>query len=347
MTDITALVEEATEVGRLRRELRVERDKVQRLAVDLDAARRSLDLADAVQGATPVPPKWVAAKPKKKHSATLCLLITDTHLDEVVNPAEVGGLNAYNREIAGQRLERAFTGAVKFARDYLTGVDIDGAVILFGGDIVSGDIHAELVESNQATTIQTLVHWLEPLAAGVDLLAREFGRVHCVGVPGNHGRRQKKPRYKQRAADNFDNLLYHLLARQHHERADVTWQIPASLYADIDIRGLHVRLEHGDEAKGGSGISSAMAPLLLLQHRRVRQYAAANRQLDLLMVGHFHSRYQAPGILAGGTTKGQDEYAAGKGFAFQEPSQELFVVGDRGIMLSAPVWVMDRAAEGW
>lgn len=346
--DIEALVDEATQVGQLRSELRTEKDKTKRLAADVADLRRALDLADAVQGASPTPPKWVAKKGRKKHSATLCLFVTDTHLDEVVNPDEVGGLNAFDREIAGQRLERAFTGAVKVARDYLSGIDIDGAVILWGGDIISGEIHAELTESNEASSVETLVHWIEPLAAGVELLARELGvPVHNVGVPGNHGRRQRKPRYKGRAADNLDTMLYHLLARQHHEREDVSWQIPASLYADIEIRGMHVRLEHGDEAKGGSGISSAMAPLLLLQHRRVRQYAAADRQLDLLTVGHFHSRYQAPGILAGGTLKGQDEYAAGKGFPFAGPSQELLIVGDRGVVLTAPIWVADPGAEGW
>jgi hypothetical protein len=345
--DIEALVESTTEIGALKRDLRTEKDKTARLVEQVGDLTRSIALAEAVQGANPQPPKWVASKAKKKHTATLCLLVTDTHLDEVVNPDEVGGLNAYNREIAMGRLERTFTGTVKFARDYLTGITIDGAVILWGGDIVSGDIHAELVESNEASTVETLVHWLEPLAAGVDLLAREFGRVHNVGVPGNHGRRQKKPRYKGRAADNFDTLLYHLLARQHVTRDEISWQVAQALYADLDIRGLRVRLEHGDEAKGGTGIASAMSPLFLLHHRRTRQYAAADRQLDLLITGHFHSRYSAPGLLVGGTLKGVDEYSTGRGFPFQEPSQEILVVGDRGVLLNAPIWSADREAEGW
>lgn len=348
MVDIEALVEQTTEVGQLRRELRTERDKSGRLAAELAETRKTLELAEAVHGANPQPPKWVTGKPKKRHTATAGLLITDTHLDEVVNPDEVGGLNAYSRDIAYQRLERCFVGAVKVLRDYVSGIDIDGIVVLWGGDIVSGEIHDELTQSNEASTVETLVHWLEPLTAGVDLLAGEFGRVHNVGVPGNHGRRSKKPRYKGRSHDNYDWLMYRLLARQHVNRDDVTWQIPDSPFADVQIHDLHLRLEHGDEAKGGSGISAAMSPLMLRQHRLAKQYASAGRELDLLVTGHFHRRHFSPGLLVGASLKGDDEYSLGKGFDHAEPSQEAFIVApERGVILNAPIWVQDRQVEGW
>lgn len=346
--DIEALVESTTEIGALKRDLRTERDKTARLAEEVADLRSTLELAEAVAGADPQPPTWLVAKSKKTHSATLCLLITDTHFDEVVNPDEIGGLNAYNREIAMGRIERAFTGAVRVARDYLSGIDVDGAVCLFGGDIVSGEIHDELAASNEASTVETLVHWLEPVAAGVDLLASEFGKVHCVGVPGNHGRRTKMPRYKGRAHDNYDWLLYRLLARQHVDREDVSWQIPDSPYADIQIHDLHLRLEHGDEARGGSGISAAMSPLMLRQHRLQKQYGSAGRQLDLLVTGHFHRRHMSPGLLVGASLKGDDEYSLGKGFDHAPPSQEAFFVAPgRGVIANMPIWVQDRKAEGW
>ena len=42
----------------------------------------------------------MAPKKAKGHRATACLLITDTHFDEDVDPAQVDGINAYDRTIA-------------------------------------------------------------------------------------------------------------------------------------------------------------------------------------------------------------------------------------------------------
>src|SRR5439155_961093 len=133
------------------------------------------------------------------------------HFDEVVRPEEIGYLNCYNRKIAEQRLKRAFDKSIVLARDYLKGVIYDGVVLFLGGDMFSGNIHEELKETNAATLMDSLVHWIEYLEAGVKQLANEFGKVHVVCVVGNHGRMTKKPRAKLRARDNIDWALYKFL----------------------------------------------------------------------------------------------------------------------------------------
>ncbi len=346
--DIEHLVEQTTEAGQLRRELRTERDKVKLLSEQLSETRQSLAVLESIDQAKPTPPKWAVARHKVSTGATFGLFITDTHFDEVVRPEEIGGLNAYNRSIAEQRLERAFVQAVRVARDYVSGLTYDGVLLLLGGDIVGGEIHHEYEVTNEATIVETLLHWTEPLAAGIELLAGEFGKVHVAGVVGNHGRRTRKPRYKGRARDNYDWLLYRSVAKLFRGDDRITWQLPESLYADVQIYDTAIRLEHGDEAKGGSGIAAAMSPMLLLQHRRTKQYRSSNRPLDLLAVGHWHSRYVLPGLIMGGTLKGVDEHTLGRGYDYQPPSQEAFVIApNHGVILNAPVWVQDRHAEGW
>lgn len=341
--DIEALAEEATEIGQLRRELRTERARSEQLARQVAELRSALDLADAVQHADPTAPTWTRRKGKGKNKAIGVLLVTDTHFDELVRPEEVQGLNAYDRDIAYGRLERAFRNAVTVSKEYAGRIDYDGFVVLFGGDILSGSIHAELRESNVATDPETIVHWLEPMEAGLRLLAAEFPKLHVVGVVGNHGRRQKKPRYKRRAKDNLDWLFYQMLARQFAADDEVTFQVPDSLWALVELYDTTLLVEHGDEFKGGSGIAGAMSPLLLGEHRRRKQH-----DFDVLVTGHFHNRFIKEGLITGGCLKGPDEYSMGRGFAPSEASQELFLVSpEHGVTFNAPIFVTDRAADGW
>ena len=134
-------------------------------------------------------------------------------LDEVVTPAEIGHVNAYSRKIAEQRLQAVFTNTVEVCRRYWSGIAYDGIVCALAGDMFSGDIHEELTQTNEDTMLGSVLHWADHLAAGLVLLADEFGKVHVPVVVGNHGRRTRKPRAKFRARDNFDWFLGHLLAR--------------------------------------------------------------------------------------------------------------------------------------
>ncbi len=351
---VDALIDEATERGELRRRLADERERSKALEEALTAARKSLDLMDGVSHARPCPPRWVASKAKGKHPATPALLFTDAHYDEVVRPEEILGLNKYDREIAYQRTDRAFKGAVKVCRDYITGHTYDGFVLLLGGDNLTGDIHEELKETNQATVIESLIYWLEPMLAGIKMLADEFGKVHIESVPGNHPRTTRKPRAKLRAKDNYDWLMAQLIARELKADKRVTVRVTESADALVSIYDTRILLTHGDQFRGGSGISAALSPMLLGEHRKTKKHASAARHggedmtYDLMVMGHFHTRYILPRVIVGGCLVGYNEYAFLSNFEFAPPSQELMLIApERGVIVNAPIWVADRASEGW
>jgi len=167
-----------------------------RLQTKLDELEKALSFVDQVDGLSVQPPIWLAPAKPKSHAATLVVMLSDTHFDEVVNPEEMEGLNAYNREIAMMRLEKWTQNVIKLARHYLSGVNYDGVVLILGGDIFSGDIHEELALTNEDTMIGSLLFWAEQVSAAVELLATEFKKCHVVSVVGNHGRTTRKPRMK-------------------------------------------------------------------------------------------------------------------------------------------------------
>lgn len=330
--------------ARTARALAAEREK------EVEDLRRRLGLYEHLDAQKLVAPEWTAPSRASEHHAIPSLLLTDVHWDESVNPAEVEGYNCYNRRIAEMRVQRAFTGAVKLTRDYFAGVHYDGFQLFLGGDLLSGIIHEELTETNQATLCESILTVVEPLEAGINLLAKEFGRVNVTAVVGNHGRRTKKPRSKYRAKDNFDWLVYQLIAKTMRGRKDVSVSVGESADAVVSLYQTRYRLTHGDQFRGGSGISGELAPLLLGVHRKTRRQAALNTPFDVMVMGHFHQTLWLPskGLIMGGSVVGYNEYAYLTNQAPEPPQCSLWLTTpEHGISLCAPVFLQNRAAEGW
>lgn len=335
-------VDERREVRRLTSALR-ERDAT------LSDLRRKLELVTTIDQTRLQPPRWLQPpKSARAHRGTVCAMLTDTHFGEVVEPAEVEWLNAYNDDIAEQRLHRFTDKTIRLARDYVSGISYDGMVLFVGGDIFTGTIHDELLETNSETLYESVVHWIEPLLATVLSFADAFGKVHVACTYGNHGRRTKKPRAKQRAADNIEWLFYKVMQRETHGDKRITWQIPDSADTAVPIYSTRFLLTHGDQFRGGSGIAGALSPLLLGQHRKTRRAMSTGRPFDVLVMGHFHQYLTLPGLIVGGCLKGTDEYAYLGNYGYEPAQQAFFVVNpEHGVTIHAPVHVLDREAEGW
>ena len=317
-----------------------------------DALLAQLGVIESWSDESVARPRWLAPPRKKgsEHHATLNVLVTDTHFDEEVDPAEIDGINAYNREIAELRLRRCAERAVLLARHYLGGMKYDGVCLMLGGDIFSGNIHEELARTNRDTLFGSLLHWIGPMGALVGMMADEFKKIHVVGVPGNHGRLTRKPVAKKRAPDNLDWLLYHLLRRDFKSDDRVTWEISRGADAHVQIYDVRYLLTHGDQFRGGSGISGALAPLLLGTHRKTRRQAAAGRPYDYMVMGHWHQEMCLParGLIVGPCLKGYDEFAYVQNYEPEKPKQLLWITTpERGITFTAPIFVSDRKAEGW
>lgn len=291
------------------------------------------------------PPKWLTPKKSSAHRGTVCAILSDCHFDERVDAAEVDGLNAYDRAIAEQRLERFFGNTIKITRDYLKGVEFDGAVLFLGGDLVSGTIHDEITQTNEAYAPETALFWADRIAAGVAQLADEFHRVHVPCVSGNHGRLTRKPRSKGRTRDNWDWLIAQILAKHFKDDERVTFQIPDATDALVEVYDTTFLLTHGDQVSGGGGIGGIWPPIMRMVARKQNRHG-----FDTVVMGHFHQLIQAPqqGLIVNGALKGYDEYAAVNNMRPERAQQAMWVTTpENGVTFMAPVLVANQAEEGW
>lgn len=308
--------------------------ELERLEGELSTLTEVMNLSRTTSSVTV--PEWTLTPTS---GVIALLLISDTHLDEVVNPKEINFANDYNREIAVQRVTNMFANFLKLAQHHLSGMRYDGAVIPLLGDMLSGDIHDELKNTNAATTYESLLFWTDYFAQCLRKLAPHFPYIDVPCVVGNHGRNTKKPMMKGRVVNNSDWLFYCLLARELRDVPNIRFHISESADHLIKIYNTTFCLTHGDQFKGGSGISGLLSPLMLGDARKRKRQHTMKQPYDYLVLGHFHERSFFKSVIVNGSLVGYSEYPYLLSFPVDEPQMSFFVIDqERGITISAPVF---------
>lgn len=305
-----------------------------KLTDDVASLQRLLDRYSTIKPEDTKIPKWL--KPKRGtrtvHSATAVLLLSDLHLDEVVDFHEMDGINEYNRAIAKERVERIVNKTVELLRTYVAGVHFDGLVAAFLGDNITGVIHDELERTNEAPPAASIVYWVPILAAALEYLAGEFERLYVPCVDGNHDRFYKKTPKKQRAESSLAWIIYNWLADHLRDDERITFGISTSPEQLIDVYDTTLLLSHGDGFRSAGGVGGLYPSMLKWLLRKHQLYSAQKRDFDYALIGHWHSPLWGQDFVVNGSTKGYDEYAKDAGFIHSNPSQQLFtLVPERGI----------------
>jgi hypothetical protein len=337
------------QLGAEQRKNRMLAAQIRDLETEHEELRTVRELLFGVEDRVPLAPEWMTpGRDTRAHHATPHIVLSDLHLDEVIKPGSVSGVNAFNRRIAEQRLQHVFEKAIELPRDYLAGLTYDGITVHMAGDTFSGDIHEELSRTNEATPLESLLYWLDAFVAGLRMLADEYDHVHVVSVPGNHDRTTRKPIYKGRVETSLHYLFTKFLEREFRGDARVTWDIPLSPDAYTASYGTKILTTHGDQFSGGNGIGGILVPILRGDSRKRQRQQAVNQPYDLLVMGHFHQYIVGPGVLINGSLKGYDEYAYGHNFSFETPKQALFMVTpEYGASFHMPIEVMQKKLERW
>lgn len=276
--------------------------------IDAEETRRIL----GVLGSTPAsPPDWLLRVSKAGNGVeTPVTMWADWHAGEVVDPAQVGGINEFNLAILDRRVKLLVEKTVELCRNH-HGKKYPGIVVALTGDFVSGGLHPELLKTDELDVIPTVLHVRDLLVRALTSIADEFGSVYCPAVCGNHGRGTLKPEFKDYQQKNFDWLLYQLLIR--HFAADPRITIDVRPTNDVHFRvfGRRFLLMHGDMlgVKGGDGIIGSLGPILRGKVKVGMQAAALGLDFDHLMIGHWHQEIALPTITVANTLKGFDEFA--------------------------------------
>jgi hypothetical protein len=337
----------ATSEERRREKERLQRE-AGRLSEQLTAAEDQLAAMTGAVDGIPDPPRWVRAKKRyKKNVATPCLLLSDLHLDEIVDPDVVEGVNGYNRDIAMSRFDRVINHTVDVAKTYTNNLDFEGITVMFGGDILTGDIHEELAATNEGPVADSIVHWTPVLASAVEYLASEFGQVYAPCVRGNHDRYNRKKQHKKSSQEAMSWVIYNWMADRFRE--DERVEIVPSPSSDFrfPIYDTNFILSHGDQFSGGGGMGGIAGPVKRGQIKKQMRNSSLDRPFDYIALGHFHQLTWGNGFIINGSLKGYDEYAYDHNFEYEKAQQAFWIVApEKGITMQMPIFA-EGNDEGW
>jgi hypothetical protein len=292
------------------------------------------------------PPKWLVPKRFAKDAPGVpTLFASDWHWAEVVDPLQINGVNEYNLEIAHRRARRLIETAINLLNNHMVNPTYPGIVFALGGDLVSGDIHEELMATNEVEIMPTVLDLFGVLCWCIETLADRFGKVFVPCVSGNHGRNTHKIRAKGRNYTSFDWLLYCFLAKRFEQDKRISFLIPNGPDAIYKVFEHRYLLTHGDQFRGGDGMIGALGPIIRGDHKKRSRQTQIGASYDTMLLGHWHQLIQLQRLIVNGSLKGYDEYAFSNNFGFEPPRQALWITHPvHGITFSMPVNVDEPRA---
>ena len=274
-------------------------------------------------------PQWILERGgSNTASSVVGLLLTDIHAGEVIDKDELLGINGFNIDVCRARLRRLFRAACEIPQRWTVDTQNKGVLLALGGDLISGDIHEELRITNQLTSHEQVRFVVDELSAGIIHLAKTYGAVHVVSVPGNHSRTTHKPTAKLYSRLSYDTMIASMIADRFVGDKRVTFQITSATDAVIPVFGRTVLLTHGDKmgTGGGQGFAGPVLPIIRGAKKVEAQQAQAGRRPDLILHGHFHTSANPGAILSNGSVPGYSEYASGLRASIEPPKQWLFLL---------------------
>jgi hypothetical protein len=327
-----ALVEHKDKVkaARLAKE---NKDLLQRLEV----AEERAGVVEALRRSSNEPIKLSSLKAKKagQRIATPCFLWSDWHVEETVDPATVNRVNAYTLEIAEQRVERLGDACVWMIEHHRKSFELREAVVMLDGDLMTGHIHPELVETSSLSPVQAVV-WLKlRIRRQLDkiLSTTKIEKLTVVCNAGNHGRTTEKTRIGTYMANSYEWLLYQELADFYSTNPRVEFKIAGGEFSYLQIYGFQLRVTHGDAAKYGGGVGGIMIPL----NKAISKWDTYERA-DVTALGHFHQLHFLPRCIVNGSLIGTSAYGMRVG-AYEAPAQASWLMdSERGMCMPTTLW---------
>jgi len=332
---IESEVDYLRQIAKQKSKQRENEEKIKYLMKQLEEAERRFEVLSAIKETT----ERYEIVPELRSSVSesvAVVLASDWHVEERVERDVVNNLNAYTPTIAATRIECFFKNVLRLVERERHNDTVNVLVFWLGGDLMSGYIHEELVESNFLSPIEVVLFLKKHLISGIDFLLK-YGNFREIVIPtnyGNHGRTGERLKVSTGAKNSYEYMLYLDLADIYEKRCEtrVKFLNAKGEFNFLTVFGKKIRFSHGYHIRYSGGIGGITIPAM-------KFIATQNRieRADYDCWGHHHQYFTNPFFCQNGSLIGVSAY--GRRYGNEKPMQAFFVVNKkRGITVQMPIF---------
>lgn len=290
------------------------------------------------------PPKIKPIKPKVAWSteATVLLVASDWHVEELVDPKTVNELNEYNPDISAARAERFFKAGLRLTQIIQQDVTVNNIVLPLLGDFITNQLHDDAAETNERLPMDAVLMAQSYIASGLNFLLENSDckiRVPCHS--GNHGRTTERVHMGGEAGHSLEYFMYRNLEHHFRNESRIEFDVSLAYHSYMEIYGKTIRFHHGHAMRYYGGIGGIYIPV----HKAIAQWNKA-RPASLDVFGHFHQLRDGGIFVSNGSLIGWSPYSMRIKADYEEPKQTFIVIDNKhGRTFTCPIYVKRRASK--
>ena len=295
---------------------------------------------EALMGVANAPKKPFVIKPrlsKKENEAVPCLVWSDWHVEERVDPRTISGKNKYTLDIAKDRVTRVAQSSLKLMQEVAARATVNEVAVFLIGDFITGNIHEENVENAQLEPAYAAVYAQELIESALDFLLTETPYTYTLYCKaGNHSRITRKVHSSTELGNSLEYALFTGLLKKYMAGGRVKVFMEPSYYSIATIYGKRIRYHHGHAVSYGGGVGGLHIPL----RKAIKSWNETERA-DFDVMGHYHSflEHTTHRYMVNGSLIGYNAYAERIKAVLEAPMQGFFTVNKKyGITNIIPVF---------
>lgn len=249
-------------------------------------------LARVLAAVPKAPPLPVVYKPQKrdgKSEVSMVAHATDWHIGATTLKEHVEDFGEFSFTIADRRVQLWMEKLIEKTQVVRSGYSCSECVVLGTADWISGDIHEELVRTNEFPCPVQAVKAGFLLGGLLMSLSQHFETVRAEIIPaGNHDRVTRKPQAEQGALNSWGYIAAMIAFLYVSRQPNIKYNLHVGMKAVVPVNGVNYLMMHGDGIPAHMGVPHFGMDRLVMREFLARAKMLPERQFDSVVCGHWH-----------------------------------------------------------